>query len=395
MQDALAHSLATGKDYALEYRIVWPDSSVHWVEIRTRILRHTDGTPRRVIGVSSDITERKMAEADRERLLVELAAERARFKAAVENMPIGVGLVELDGTVVLDNPVFRQILVRPMLPSAVPGTEHEWIAFHPDGRPMQRTEFPGARALRGETVHGIEFLYRGNGGSRWLRVSGLPVRDASGRVSGALVVLVDVDKEKRAAEHQRLLIDELNHRVKNTLATVQSISTQTLRNVDTAEAARDALENRLLALSRAHDVLTRENWEGANLREVVAEAIAPYLSRGENRFRLEGPGVRLNPRMALAIAMALQELATNAVKYGALANESGTVRIAWGIDGKSRPARLSLRWTESGGPPVKEPKRRGFGSRLIERSLAQDLNGSVHIEFAPAGVACTVDAPIG
>lgn len=203
-----------------------------------------------------------------------------------------------------------------------------------------------------------------------------------------------LDKEKRAAEHQRLLIDELNHRVKNTLATVQSISAQTLRTADTKDDARDALERRLLALSRAHDVLTRESWDGADLVEVIEKALEPYQISGENRLRIAGPHVRVTPRMSLALAMAMHELATNAVKYGALANKTGTVEVSWNVRNGAEPPRLALRWTETGGPPVVPPRRRGFGSRLIERSLANDLDGQVEIAFAPTGVVCTVDAPV-
>ncbi len=149
-----------------------------------------------------------------------------------------------------------------------------------------------------------------------------------------------------------------------------------------------------MALSRAHDVLTRENWEGASLYQVVAQAVAPYSSPGEDRLHLRGPRVRLPPRTALALAMALQELATNAVKYGALSNETGEIRIAWSVKRAGAPPRLRLRWEEAGGPPVSPPERRGFGTRLIERSLAQDLDGEVRITFEPDGVVCTVDAPI-
>jgi two-component sensor histidine kinase len=203
-----------------------------------------------------------------------------------------------------------------------------------------------------------------------------------------------LDKEKRAAEHQRLLIDELNHRVKNTLATVQSISAQTLRTADTKEDAREALEKRLLALSRAHDVLTRESWEGADLVEVIEKAVEPYQVSGERRFHIKGPHVRVTPRMSLALAMAMHELATNAVKYGALSNKTGTIEVSWKVQNGAAPPRLVLSWTEAGGPPVVAPRRRGFGSRLIERTLANDLDGHVEIAFGPAGVVCTVDAPV-
>jgi two-component sensor histidine kinase len=218
--------------------------------------------------------------------------------------------------------------------------------------------------------------------------------DAAGRVLGVSVIFRDITERKRWEEHQQLLINELNHRVKNTLATVQSIASQTLRNTGTAAEAKEAIEGRLIALSRAHDVLTREHWEGADLYEIVEQAVAPYSNRSEDRLHLSGPRARVSPRMALALAMALQELATNAVKYGALSTATGAIRITWEVDGTAPAAGLHLRWEETGGPPVQTPVRRGFGTRLIERSLAQDLNGDVRIEFAPTGVICTVHAPI-
>jgi len=141
-------------------------------------------------------------------------------------------------------------------------------------------------------------------------------------------------------------------------------------------------------------VLTRENWDGAHLREIVAEAVAPYSNQRYDRLHLSGPDVRLSPQMALALAMALQELATNAVKYGALSNEVGEIRIQWTLDRTQEPPRLHLTWQERGGPPVQPLKRRGSGTRLIERSIALDLDGDVRIEFAPSGVTCTVDAPL-
>ena len=223
----------------------------------------------------------------------------------------------------------------------------------------------------------------------WLEISIFPTSDG-----GLSIYFRDVSDRKNAEEHQELLIHELNHRVKNTLATVQSIAAQTLRNADVTQESRMALEARLFALSRAHDVLTRENWEGASLREIVAQSIEPYRGLGESRLNADGAEVRLSPRMALAISMALQELATNAVKHGALANASGRVDITWSLDVSVDPARLHLRWEEKGGAPVQPPQRRGFGTRLIERSLAYDLQGNVRIDFASSGVICTIDAPM-
>lgn len=233
-----------------------------------------------------------------------------------------------------------------------------------------------------------------DGQTRWVLARGRCYHVA-GQPTRFPGVAVDVTDRKKAEEHRELLINELNHRVKNTLATVQSIASQTLRNARAVAEARPALEARLFALSRAHDVLTRENWEGASLNEIVSEAIAPYRHERENRLKAKGPDVRLSPRMALAIAMALQELATNAVKYGALSNATGKVCIDWSVSEKDGQARLNLNWSERGGPPVAQPTRRGFGTRLIERSLANDLDGHVEVNFSPSGVTCAVDAPLG
>ncbi len=337
-----------------------------------------------------DVTERqKAAEA--------LRASEARLKAILENVPIGIVIAEApSGRIVTGNRETERIFRHPIYPTSGLESYGRWRVHHPDGTPAQPHEYPIARAIAtGETTKGEEYLYRrGDGTMAWMRFAAAPVRDDDGSIVAGVVAIVDIDQEKQAEEHQRLLINELNHRVKNTLATVQSIAAQTLRNASTPEEARSALEARLFALSRAHDVLTRENWEGAGLREIVTEAMAPYRHDRENRLHARGPDVRLSPRMALAIAMALQELATNAVKYGALSNATGEVRIDWTLDHEGPLQRLHLVWAERGGPTVKVPQRRGFGTRLVERSLAQDLRGQVRIDFAPTGVVCTVDAPL-
>ncbi|MBB4039830.1 two-component sensor histidine kinase [Microvirga flocculans] len=221
-----------------------------------------------------------------------------------------------------------------------------------------------------------------------------PIIGADGAVSGMFIEGSDVTARVRAAEYQQLLVNELNHRVKNTLATVQSIVSQTLRNAPTPPEARAMIEQRMIALSRAHDVLTQEKWEGADMRAIVAQALAPFRDPEHDRLHVRGPGVRLSPRIALDLAMALHELATNAVKHGALSGASGRIELVWRVDSQSSPPRLKLRWRELGGPAVEPPRRRGFGTRLIERSLAQDLGGEARIDFAPTGVVCSIDTPV-
>jgi two-component sensor histidine kinase len=219
------------------------------------------------------------------------------------------------------------------------------------------------------------------------------LRNYANLVGAAIERLRVVDELQVAVRDKDLLIGELNHRVKNTLATVQSIASQTLRNAPTIDHALSAIESRLIALSQVHDVLTVQSWAAVELNDIVAQALEPYRSRGENRIHMRGLPVQIPPRMALALAMALQELATNAVKYGALSNETGQIAVHWKLDDATAPPRLCLMWEEMEGPLVQEPARRGFGTRLIERSLAHDLDGDVRIEFAPTGVICSVNAP--
>jgi two-component system CheB/CheR fusion protein len=186
---------------------------------------------------------------------------------------------------------------------------------------------------------------------------------------------------------------ELNHRVKNTLATVQAIAAQTLSNSKSITEARSAFEARLMALSRARDLLTQESWEGADLNNVVRKAIEP-LDAEQGRFHIEGPNVQLAPSAALSFAMALHELATNAAKYGALSNEQGHVSITWQIEGGGEERRLHMRWAEQGGLLVVSPTRKGFGSLLVGRALPQELRGDVQIDYQSSGLVCMIDAPI-
>lgn len=267
---------------------------------------------------------------------------------------------------------------------------------YPDGRPFPLEEcaidraFPENNQERGEEV----FVHK-NGHFYPVGFTASPIRDDAARIIGTIIEVRDITEEKAAAERQRLLTNELNHRVKNTLATVQSIAAQTFRG-KTDEAARRMFDARMVALSNTHNVLTCENWESASLRSVVESALAPHaLAEIDTaRFDLVGPDTRLHPKVAVTLAMALHELMTNAAKYGALSVPEGRVSVHWALLPMNDGERLDLTWTETGGPPVETPSRRGFGTRLIERQLPMEFDGSAEINFSPEGVVCRLAIPL-
>jgi PAS domain S-box-containing protein len=236
---------------------------------------------------------------------------------------------------------------------------------------------------------------RKDGTEFWASVFISPVRDKKGELLQHFVSFVDLSKHKRAQDHSNMLINELNHRVKNTLATVQSIVWQALRKSTDAKVIGESIQARLSALSRSHDLLTREKWASAGLRDIVIDALEPFGVSGAlaERLVIRGENIRLSPKVTLALGIAFNELATNAVKYGAFSNEAGSIEISWTVVASPQGDRLTLNWKERGGAPVAPPARRGFGLQVIERGLAQELDGSVDLDFQPTGLIFTLECP--
>jgi two-component sensor histidine kinase len=203
---------------------------------------------------------------------------------------------------------------------------------------------------------------------------------------------IDATEQEAAAHLQRLLLEELHHRVKNTLATVMVITSQSLKNATSMEQGREAIAHRLIALGRAHDLLLQTSWTSASLSAVVRAAIDPFDTPGAERFIVQGAEIDVGPAAVLSLALALNELCTNAVKFGALSNAEGHVEITSVLDEKAQ--RFKLIWAEKGGPAVKEPPKHGFGTQLIERSLARLLHGDARLRFEPSGVICEFDFPL-
>ncbi len=221
----------------------------------------------------------------------------------------------------------------------------------------------------------------------------LPYRASDSMVSGTLITFLDVSSVVRAEQHQRLLVDELNHRVKNMLTVVVSLASQTLRRADNLDAFRDAFLGRVHALSASYALLSRENWVSVPIRDVVEEELRPFVTQNASRVTVIGTEVQLTPSAALAFGMAIHELATNAVKYGALSAPEGTVHVAWRLssgDGVLTPGLeakwLVVDWTEAGGPAVSPPEREGFGTLLIKRGLSHELGGNATLDYRAGGL---------
>ena len=260
----------------------------------------------------------------------------------------------------------------------------------PESRAGIRNALDAARAGRPCRVQAM----MGADEPSWWDVAVTPVAGADGRPERILAVSRDITDLKRNEARQTLHMQELAHRVKNTLALVQAVAAQTLRNAVSLEQAGQALDARLVALAHAHDVLVQGAWSSASLSGLVAGAVALHGDGAPGRFAVSGPDVTLDAGHGLTLALMLHELATNAAKYGALSTAAGQVAISWEVAGPEPEARLRFRWEEIGGPPVAPPTRSGFGTRLIARSLSHDFGGAVSLGFPPTGAVLTLEAPL-
>jgi PAS domain S-box-containing protein len=272
--------------------------------------------------------------------------------------------------------------------------DHIIALVHPDDREPRQKAIN--RAVRAQHDLEIEFrIVKPGGQIGWVLTRGQGVYDENGRAVRFVGVSLDITARRAAEEHQRLLLHELNHRVKNTLTTVQSLALQTRRTTDDPASFNDVFLARIHALAGAHELLTEASWEGASLEEVIHRTLRHHLPRdGAERLQCGGPTIRLGPNAAVTLNMAVHELATNAVKYGALSTPEGRLDVEWRVDLAERRPILDIEWRETCGPPVATPVRRGFGSRLIEQGLAREMDGECRLIFAPEGLTCRLRLPL-
>ncbi|KRB21945.1 hypothetical protein ASD99_06925 [Mesorhizobium sp. Root695] len=368
--------------YETEFRLRRHDGAYRWFIARAVPIRDTDGTVVRWIGTNTDIDDQKRATQ---------ALLQSERRLQLSQNAAGIAALELDiasGTVVGSEGFWDLwgLSARESVPISVLENivipEDKGVRSNPETR------------RQGTAAPAVEYRIRrpDNGELRWLSRHIDFVHDETGKPVKMFGVMQDVTDRREAQARQELLTHELEHRIKNILAMVAAIASQTLRNTDIATASA-TFNERLRALANAHDILNKTRWTSASIHEVVDNTIAAFPA---SQISVSGPALPINPKMALTLALAVNELATNALKYGALSTSDGKVSIEWSLQpaaDTSGETRLIWRWRESGGPQVTPPSRRGFGRFLIERVFGTDFGGSVQIDYHPAGVECVLNAP--
>jgi PAS domain S-box-containing protein len=375
VSEAIQQAIVTGEKCILEYRVVSRDGTIHWLEVHGQCLYDEAGKPWRMPGVAVDISDRKRAE---------LAS--ARLAAIVESSDDAIVSKNLDGIITSWNVGAKRLFGY----SADEVVGKPITILIPEDRLDEELDIL-ARLRRGERVDHFETVRRRKDGSLAdfsLTIS--PIRNSDGRIIGASKIARDITERKAAERLHATLLREMKHRLKNNLSTVLAIARQSFRGHESESDDFRKFEARLLALSNGHDLITRENWDSAELKDVIAQLLTMH---GRQRFEIDGPDLRLSPKSALALTLALHELATNAAKYGALSVPTGQVIIKWSIKHGDSPG-LTFCWQERNGPEVRSPSRKGFGSQLIERVLAGELQGKVQITYDPTGIVCEIDAPL-
>jgi two-component system, chemotaxis family, CheB/CheR fusion protein len=362
----------------VEHEVQLTDGSASF-HMRIRPYRTIDNRIDGVVITFNDISEQRRRQA--------LQAMLAAIVASSQDAIIGH---ELDGTITTWNAAAERILGF----TAAETVGRSYAGLFPDDRAREVLTFFNQLTQSAEPARLETCCVKKGGAIVDVALTLSPVNDEQGAIVAGSTIIRDITAHRRAEEHRDLLVHELSHRVKNTLATVQSIATHTLQNAPTPKSFHEAFMARLMALSNTHDLLMSTNWRGAMLADVIVSELLPYQNENQSRWASEGDDVWLQPNTALALGMALHELATNAAKYGALSQPTGRVEVSRQMCTTDGRRRLHLAWIETGGPTVASPSRTGFGSRLIEKGLAHELDATVQLSFDPKGLRCIIDMPL-
>lgn len=308
-----------------------------------------------------------------------------------ELLPIGLYTCTADGAIVRYNRRAAELWGH----SPPAGDPHlrfcgAYRAYRRDGSALPPGQSPMAEALRsGQSVRDRELVFERPGGGRLVVLAGFePIRDATGAVVGALGCLQDISALKHG---HKALLNELNHRVKNALTSVQALASQTIRGRRSADDVRADFEARLFALNGAHTRLASSEWQEVDLRALLQDVLAAHQNDAGTRIALEGVAIALPPKTAVPLTMIVHELTTNALKFGALSVAQGRVSVSWRFDAREDGRHVEIDWVEQDGPPVRRPDQHGFGSRLIDRTVVHELQGIMHMSYGVEGVRCIVD----
>jgi PAS domain S-box-containing protein len=323
-----------------------------------------------------------------------LRERERRFRELLDALPAAGYTTDAAGRITYYNESAAELWGhRPMLGSSE--WCGSWKLFWPDGTPLRHDECPMAVALKEDrTVRGMEAACERPDGTRVPFIPyPTPLHDENGILVGAVNMLVDITERKRTEEQQALLVRELHHRVKNTLATVQAIMGSTARSSDTIEDFKNALIGRIGSLAKTHVLLTEEG-HATTFADILHSELDAFDDGSDQRIRLNGPGIDVPSRLAVSLGMAVHELTTNAAKYGALSVYGGKVDVTWTIVIDAKRRSLNIDWVESGGPPVKPPRREGFGSRLLEFVLPGQIQAKTKIDYRPEGVRVQFTVPM-
>lgn len=377
-EKTIAELKAHGKAGPYEKEYTHRDGSIIWILCADKMLdEHT------AVEFVIDVTERKRAEEA-------LRESEARFRALVSSTSNMVYRMNADWSEI------RQLDGRGFIPDAADPHE-KWMDEYVDPEEQPRLRAAIREAVRSKGMFDMEHrMHRRDGSVGWVHSRAVPLLGEDGEIVEWFGSATDISERKRAEQHQTMLMAELDHRVKNVLAVVQSIARQSLSaDLDAADAA-ERLIGRLSALAQSHTILASSRWEGASFRTLVDSALAPYRGECAARVDVQGPDLQVTPKAAQTLTLALHELVTNAAKYGALSSRGGRLAAEWElVDGPEDEGRLVFRWTERGGPPVEAPPtRKGFGSRLIEQALEFELGGEVTLDFARSGLRAVLDLPL-
>jgi len=368
--------------YAMDKRYIRKDGRIVWIGLTVALQRDASGEPLYFISVVRDITARKKAEDA-------LRASEERFRTITTTAQEGIWVLDSESKTLFVNPRMAELLGAH--PEEMIGKSVTEFCF-PEDADKARARI--AANLSGQRTE-FEFRFRCPDGTPLdVLAATAPLNGPDGKVIGALGGFLDLADRKAAEEHQRFLMRELSHRSNNLLTIIQSIASQTARSAASLSDFQDRFSRRLLGIAASHDVLIRQNWEGAPLADLIRQHVDPFDGAAESRLLLDGPNVSVSPSAAQALGLALHELATNSVKYGALSRPQGQVAVTWSYEhnGNERLL-LRLHWRERGGPPVSPPTHKGFGHAVIESMVAHSLNGDVILDFAPDGLNWSLSMP--